>query len=126
MRKLTGLLAVIVVALGLMVAAPLPAQAGVPCDTGVSCGSLRHLSDDGFDAPIPITCDWGNDNPHINAYVAEGQKSSCHDTDGFYVQPGADVVCRFFPAGRLYWKTFENGWYKITDLDHYECVHQLD
>jgi hypothetical protein len=85
---------------------------------------VRHYSpDNGYDAPIPVTCNWNS--PWSNyQMVAEGQSSTCHDSDGFYVGLGKIVSCLGVSD---YWHDYGGGprWVKVIDTEDLRCVHQL-
>ena len=105
---------------GLIMAAA-PAQASC---TLFQCGDFAHINDDGYDEPIPVTCDWNLPWSNVR-YIAEHQSSQCHDTDGFYVTQGKTVSCLFHGDG-YGWVTYTNvGWHKINDGQNLECVHGL-
>lgn len=117
-RLLAALLSLIIgAALSLAVASPAHAV-----------GYFRHYSPDaGFDDPIYVTCDWNTRTTH-NVPIAEGVSSPCADTDGVFVASGKQIVCLYFVGGVPVWQnTFDaTGWHKITDIQSYTCVHQLD
>lgn len=105
---------------------PQPAQASVLCSDGHICGDFYHISpDDGFDDAIKVTCDW-NVLGANSQWVYEGQHSTCHDADGFYVAPGHIVKCRFISGrGFVTWVSYGPGWNKFGDPYNMACVHQL-
>jgi hypothetical protein len=98
----------------------------VPADAGTcssfGCGRLWHIApDDGYDAPIIVTCDW---NTKAQTWVYEGDWSPCKDTDGFYTRPGDRTVCKWRSPYVGGWVAYGPGWTKFTDGIIEECVSQ--
>jgi hypothetical protein len=81
-----------------------------------------HAPADGFDDPIPVTCDWNVGFGHCQA-VAENKPSTCPDADGFWVGPGRSVSCLY--GGEVSIKFTKHGWHKVNDSENMRCVHGL-
>lgn len=109
-----------------------PASAGT-C-TGPVCGTIRHITDAGYDRAIKIRCDFGD--PDTFHKVAEGESSTkyCKDTDQVGVRKDEEIWCKYTtygPSGtHVTWKKkFDaQGWHKIYDNfnDGDGCVVQRD
>lgn len=98
-----------------------PAQAGLPCDTHLQCGDIKHYSPDyGADGPILVTGNFG-DPWSATQNVYEGNWSTFHDVDGFWVGAGETIRCRLTNSDG--WINFTAyGWHKIHDTDDWLCV----
>ena len=109
-----------------------PALAG-SC-TGPVCGTIRHITDAGYDRAIKIRCNFGD--PDSFAKVREGESSTkyCVDTDQVGVRDNEEIWCKYTtygPSGtHVSWqKKFDaKGWHKISDNfnDGDGCVVQRD
>jgi hypothetical protein len=123
MRQFKLFLAMMLVSLGTIVAVPAPAMASCTSILGtLYCGKVyHHAPDDGYDAPIIVTCDWGTKVPK---WVYEGNWDPCRDMDGMYARPGEDIVC--YRADIGVWQLLvEDGWFKTNDLYNGRCVVQV-
>ena len=123
MKILSTLALIIMTSLATVSVAP-AAQAGTYCETFHVCGDFKHVNDDGFDDPIPVTCNYANQWPEAQ-WVLENTSATCHDTDGFYVGPGKTVSCLFNGDGYAWVKYSAVGWHKINDGQNVNCVHGL-
>lgn len=121
MKRLSAVAVALVLVLAGLFAAP-PAEAGALCEIGHVCGDFKHVQDDGFDDPIPVTCKLGAGFTNYNN-VAEGKSSTCHDSDGFWVGPGRSVSCLY--GGEVWIKFTAHGWHKFNDGENLQCVHGL-
>jgi hypothetical protein len=122
MKVFTTLALVVLATLSPVAAAP--ASAGTYCEVFRQCGDFEHINDDGYDAPIKVTCNLANPDSNVQ-YVAEYDKATCHDTDGFYVGSGKTVSCLFHGDGYAWVKYTSVGWHKINDGQNVQCVHGL-
>jgi hypothetical protein len=123
MKKVIATLVALVSSCALLTGNPAPAQAGQLCEVGHICGDFFHYApDDGFDDPIPVTCDLNVGFGNYQA-VAEGKAATCHDADGYWVGPGRTVSC--LAADGKWVKETEHGWHKLTDNQNLRCVHGL-
>lgn len=122
MRTLTMTAAATSLAAAAVLVPAVPTAAGTCSSYG--CGGFYHIApDDGFDDPIRVACDWNN-VWNTSRMIAEGQRSPCADTDGFYVAPGTKVLCRAAWSG-WYAYTHTGGWTKVYDGHTPECVVQI-
>ena len=133
MRKTALALAAVI---GLTPLAATPAQA-TTCILGVCIGGdIRHDSDDGYDDPIIVFCDWSDAYPvdwSKDSRVAEGSSSTSDcgtDTDVIWVRADEEIWCDF-PVSpyteHRYLKVFDaQGPHKIEDNWSEDCVVQRD
>ena len=91
------------------------AQAGPACSIAFFCGWINVVGSYG----IRVTYSWG-DIYATDRFVYPGHNSNEYgrDTDGFRVAPNTDIRCY---AGAWYTWFRTDGWYKITDLNQWNC-----
>lgn len=113
-KKLLLLVTVMVAAL---LGTPAVAQAGT-C-TLIFCGEIGVRTNS--QTALRVTYNFG-DPYSADKVVYQGHSSAEYgkDTDGFHVETGRNVTCIFSSRDvRSYSAT---GWYKITDLEHPDCI----
>lgn len=132
MKKVLVVIATLAMAFSVLVLGSRPASAGWVCDTTGICGTVKHGSDAGYDAPIAIRCNYGSGPTE---FVYEGQSSTirCRDTDEVYVRDNEEVWCKYWiqeGAGTGHYEYIRQfdakGWHKITDHFNKWCVLHRD
>lgn len=131
MRKIFAAFLGLFMAMMILFGIQSPAVAG-DCTWGVICGRVTHATDDGYDPPIKVRCDYGN-NATIK-YIYEGQNSGSStkcgqfgngDMDEVYVRDGEELWC--FNQELGYVKEFDaTGYHKVNDLWNKLCVLHVD
>jgi hypothetical protein len=115
-----------------LLAAPTPAAQAVTCIPGTSLcqgGVLKHVTDNGYDAPIIVYCNFGST---VKRLVREGESSQKYcgdDTDQIELRYNEELVCRSYVSGTGYqWvKVFDaTGRHKIGDFWERECALTTD
>jgi hypothetical protein len=129
--KIKMLFGLIVAAVLVFIAAVLtnsPANAGNCSSLG--CGSMTHYApDDGYDSPMLVRCQWGDNATNFLLYEGSSSTSHCRDLDQIYVRPGENYRCRGWSGSYgWYWTGAYDatGWHKIYDGENKVCVLNLD
>jgi hypothetical protein len=100
--------------------------AAAPSDAYTATRHLYHFSpDNGYNAPIIVTCSWANRYGTALPTVAEGHTLGCN-MEGVYVRPDEQIKCYESPS--IGWQIFwdATGWHQANYSPVYGCIVQRD